>query len=340
MDEGVVSVRRQAIAALSAVCVSVACFAQAPPAVTFTPGTPTLYRVGFLVPRSSTTFANRMDAFRDGMRQLGYVEGRNLTIEWRFADGDYDRLPKLASELAQAKVDVLVVDSSPGVKAASAVTTTVPIVMLAVGDPVGSGFVASLARPGRNITGLSNVVADVSSKYVELLQLAIPGLSSIAVFTNPDNTTHGPIANQVRAAAKGKGIGVKTITTRTPADIDAAFATIRKERLGAAVALGDPFFGQQARQIADLALKDRVPTLMTNRSLAEAGGLMSYGQDLTKHYRQAATYVDKLLKGAKPAELPVEQSTKIELVINLKTAKALGLTLPPALLLRADDVIQ
>jgi putative ABC transport system substrate-binding protein len=332
--------RRRAIVALSVLSMPLAALAQAPPAAGGSPASPTVYRIGFLVPRSSAAFTDRVDAFRDGMRQLGYIEGRNLAIEWRFADGDYHRLPKLAGELVQAKVDVLVVDSTPGVKAAAAATSTLPIVMVSVGDPVASGFVASLARPGRNITGLSNVVGDVSSKYVELLQLAVPGLTSMAVLTNPDNSTHAPIAAQMRAAAKEKGIGVTTIPTRIPADIDAAFTTIHKQRLGAAVALGDPFFGQQARQIAELALKARVPTLMTNRALAQAGALMSYGQDLTEHYRRVATYVDKLLKGARPADLPIEQSTKIELVVNLKTAKALGLALPPAFLLRADDVIQ
>jgi putative ABC transport system substrate-binding protein len=299
-----------------------------------------VYRIGFLVPRSSANFGGRVEAFRAGLRNLGYVEGKNLTIEWRFADGEYDRLPALADQLIQSKIDVLVVDSTPGLKVAHAATTTIPIVMISVGDPVASGFVESLSRPGGNITGLSNLVGDVSAKYVELLHVAVPGLKRVAVLTNPDNLTHPKIASQVRAAATTIGVNVSPIVARTPAEIEAGFGTIRKEGAGALIVLGDPFFGQQGSQIGELALKSRLPTLATNRSLAEAGGLMSYGQDLSEHYRRAATYVDKILKGAKPRDLPVEQSTRIELVINMKTATALGLTIPQPLLLRADDVIK
>jgi putative ABC transport system substrate-binding protein len=211
--------------------------------------------------------------------------------------------------------------------------------MISVGDPVASGVVSSLSRPGGNITGLSNVVGDVSAKYVELLHVAVPGLKRIAVLTNPDNSTHPKILSQVRTVATTTGIDVSTIAARSPSEIEAAFATIRKMGADGLIVLGDPFFGQQGRQIAGLALRGRVATLLTNRSLAEAGGLMSYGQDLVEHYRRAAIYVDKLLKGAKPEDLPVEQSTKIELVINMKTARALGLAIPQSLLLRANEVI-
>jgi len=298
-----------------------------------------VYRIGFLVPRSSANFRGRIEAFRNGMRELGYVERVNLTIDWRFADGDYDRLPALANQLIQSKIDVLVVDSTPGVKAARAATKTIPVVMISVGDPVASGFVASLSRPGGNITGLSNVVGDVSAKYVELLHVAVPGLKRIAVLTNPDNSTHPTILNQVRTVAATIGVNVSPIDARSPSEIEAGFAAIRKVGAGGLIVLGDPFFGQQGRQIAELALRGRVATLLTNRSLVEAGGLMSYGQDLVEHYRHAAIYVDKLLKGAKPEDLPVEQSTKIELVINRKTATALGLTIPQSLLLRANELI-
>ena len=298
-----------------------------------------VYRVGFLVPRSSANFGGRIEAFRAGMRELGYIEGANLSIDWRFADGEYDRLPALASQLIQSKIDVLVVDSTPGVKVARAATKTVPIVMISVGDPVASGFVASLSRPGGNITGLSNVVGDVSAKYVELLHVAVPGLKRIAVLTNPDNATHAKILTQVRTVATTMGVNVSPIVARSPSDIETGFATIRKVGADGLIVLGDPFFGQQGRQIGELALRGRVATLLTNRSLAEAGGLMSYGQDLVEHYRRAAIYVDKLLKGAKPEDLPVEQSTNIELVINMKTARALGLTIPQSLLLRANEVI-
>jgi len=301
---------------------------------------PHVYRIGFLVPRSSANFAGRAEAFRAGLRELGYVEGKNLTLEWRFADGEYDRLPALANQLIQSKIDVLVVDSSPGAEAARAATTSIPVVMISVADPVASGFVASLSRPGGNVTGLSNVVGDASAKYVELLHVAVPGLKRVAVLTNPANLTHPSMESRVRAAAATIGMSVSTIVARTPAEIAAAFGTIRKEGAGALIVLGDPLFGQQGHQIGDLALKSRLPTLLTNRSLAEAGGLMSYGQDLSEHYRRAATYVDKILKGAKPRDLPVEQSTKIELVINLRTAKALGITIPQSLLLRADEIIR
>ncbi len=324
-------VRRRALVALVALCAASVALAQA---------TPAPFRVGFLVPRSPANFANRTEAFRDGMRALGYVEGRNLVVEWRYADGDYGRLPALAKALVDSGVHVLVVDSTPGVKAAHAATTTIPIVMISVGDPVASGLVASLSRPGGNITGLSNIVADVSSKFVELLRQAVPGMTSVGLLVNPDNPTHPTIAGQVQAAAKSMGVGVVPVPARTPADIEAAFARLRKEGAGALIVPGDPFYGQQARQLGSLGLKHRLPTLSTNRALAEAGGLLSYGQDLVEHYRRAATYVDKILRGAKPADLPVEQSTKIELVVNLKTAKALGITVPPPLLLRADDVIQ
>jgi putative ABC transport system substrate-binding protein len=298
------------------------------------------YRIGFLVPRSSANFGSRIEAFRAGLRALGYVEGRNVTIDWRFADGDYQRLPALANELIASKIDVLVVDSTPAAKIAHAATRSIPIVMISVGDPVASGIVASLSRPGGNVTGLSNVVGDASAKYVELLHLAVPRLQRIAVLANPDNATHSQIASHVRTSAATIGIKVVSIAARTPADIRAAFATLRKEGGGALVVLGDPFFGQEGRLIGELALAGRVPTLLTNRALAEAGGLMSYGQDLVEHYGRAATYVDKILKGAKPGDLPVEQSTKIELVINMKTAAALGLTIPQPLLLRADDLIR
>jgi putative ABC transport system substrate-binding protein len=326
-----VSARRRAVIALAALSVSFSARSQ---------GSPRVYRIGFLVPRSSANFGGRVAAFRAGMQELGYFEGKNLAIEWRFADGDYTQLPALANQLVQSKIDVLVVDSTPGAKAAHAATSTVPIVMIAVGDPVASGFVASLSRPGGNITGLSSVVGDVSAKYVELLHAAVPGLKHVAVLLNPDNPNNPKIASQVRTAGATIGVKVLLIAARTPAEIEAGFGTIRNQGAGALIVLGDPFYGQQANQIAGLALTNRVPSLLTNRTLAEAGGLMSYGQDLSDHYRRAATYVDKILRGAKPRDLPVEQSTRIELVINMKTATALGLTIPQPLLMRADVLIK
>ena len=292
-----------------------------------------VWRVGFLSPTSANT-----NAFLKRMLELGYVEGKNLVIEWRFADGKLERLPGLAAELVQLKVDVIVVQSSPAISAAQKATTAIPIVMTSSGDPVRSGFVKSLARPGGNITGLSNMAGDIAAKFIDLLRSVVPKLSRVAMLT--PSTTYGELSKSVQAAAQKAGVKTLMAEASTPQEIENAFSMMVREKADA-VFVGSPsVFGQQHRQIAELALKYRLPSLFQDRVDVEVGGLMSYGQKLTDNYERSATYVDKILKGAKPGDLPVEQPVSFELVVNLKTAKALGLTIPQSLLLRADEVIQ
>ena len=267
------------------------------------------------------------------------MEGKNLIIEERWAEGNYERLPGLAAELVQMKVDVIVA-SANAIRAAQQATTTIPIVMVTTADPVGSGFIASLARPGGNITGLSNMSVDVSSKYLELLRAAVPRLSRVTVLVNPANPIHSDFLKRVQATEKTNSVTISPVEASTASQIEAAFGAMTRERAGALIVLPDSFFSSQARRIAELAAQQRLPTMFWTRGLVESGGLMSYGQNSAEHYYRAATYIDKILKGAKPGELPVEQPTKIELVINLKTAKAIGLAIPQELLLRADKVIE
>ena len=297
-------------------------------------------RIGYLDVASASGYATRVDALRAGLHDLGYVEGRNIVIEFRWAEGNYDRLAGLAAELVKLKVDVIVAAGTLVIEVARKATSTIPIVMVATGDPVGTGFVASLSRPGRNITGLSTIVSDLASKYLELLRVAVPKLSRVAVLVNPGNPAHRDYLKNIQAAAKTIGLKVSPVDASTATQIEAAFGPIKQERAGALIVLPDALFIARRRQLAELALKNRLPTMFGNREFAEAGGLMSYGQNLSEHFRRAATYVDKILKGAKPGELPVEQSTKIELVINRKTAKAIGLAITNELLLRADEVLQ
>ena len=297
-------------------------------------------RIGFLGPASASVFASWVEELRAGLRDLGYVEGKNILIEFRWADGKYERLPGLAAELVQLKVDVIVAATSPAVQAVQKATTNIPIIMVAAGDPVGSGFVASLSRPGGNITGLTNIAGDVSVKYLELLRTMVPKLSRVAALVNPGNPLHPVQLKNIQAAAKTTGVNVSPLQASTASQIEAAFGAVTRERAGALIVLPDPFFRTQARQIAELAAKNRLPTMFGIREFVEAGGLMSYGQNNSEHYRRAATYVDKILKGVKPSDLPVEQSTKLELVINMKTAKALGLSIPRELALRVDRVIE
>ena len=297
-------------------------------------------RIGLLEAASASSYANRREALIAGLRELGYVEGKNIIIEYRWAEGKYERLPGLAAELVQMKVDVIVAASAPAIQAAQQATTTIPIVMVRTADPVGSGFVASLSRPGRNITGLSNINVDVSSKYLELLRAAVPKLSRVTVLVNPGNPNHPNYLKRIQATEKTNSVKISPAQASTASQIEAAFGAMKQERAGALIVLPDPFFFAQARRIAELAAQHRLPTMFWTREPVESGGLMSYGQNIAEHYYRAATYVDKILKGAKPGDLPVEQPTKIELVINLKTAKAIGLTIPQELLLRADKVIE
>jgi putative ABC transport system substrate-binding protein len=300
------------------------------------------WRVGFLSARRrpASLDTDYYGAFPRGMRDLGYVEGKNLAIEWRFADGEYERLPGMAADLVQLKVDVIMALGAPAIVAAQKATTTIPIVVVTGVDPVDAGFVKSLARPGGNITGLSNLAGDISAKHLEMLLATMPTLARVAVLMNPANSSHAAFLKNVQYAAQKAGITILPVEAQTLQEIERAFSTMAREHVGAVIVALDPFFIQQGPQIAVQAGKHRLPSIFANREYAEAGGLMSYGQNQLDIYRRAATYVDKILKGAKAADLPIEQPTKFEFVINLKTAKALGITIPQSLLLRADEVIQ
>ena len=297
-------------------------------------------RIGFLVGASPADGAPFLEIFRQALRELGYVEGQNITIEYRFAEGRPDRLPAVAAELVRLKVDVIVTSAPPVPQAAKQATRTIPIVFTSAVDPVGAGLVASLARPGGNITGLANMGSEVVGKHLELLKEAAPTVSRVAILQNPNNRIHAPALREAEGAARALGVRLDVLQARTPAGIDAAFAAMHSQRAGGVLVLRDSFFFVQRTQIVALAAKSRLPAMYGFREYAEAGGLMAYHASLFQMWRRAATYVDKILRGAKPADLPVEQPTTFELVINLKTAKALGLTIPPSLLGRADEVIQ
>jgi len=300
-----------------------------------------IWRVGFLSQRArpDSLDSDIFGAFPRGMRDLGYVEGENLMIEWRFANGNVERLPGLVAELIRLKVDAIVTSSTPATKVLQKATTTIPIVMGTIGDPVGSGFVASLAHPGGNITGLTSVTKDLSPKLLELLLEVVPKLSRVAVLVNSSNPFHAAVLKNVQAAAQKTGVTILAVEARTVQEIENAFPTISKERAGAVILAQDTLFTQQRRQIAELSAKHRLPLIAAMLEYVEAGVLMSYGPSFADIYRRAATYVDKIFKGAKPANLPVEQPTKFEMFINDKTAKALGLTIPHSILLQADRVI-
>jgi putative ABC transport system substrate-binding protein len=301
-----------------------------------------VWRVGFLMSRSSSSVKRAgYDAiFLKTLRELGYVEGKNIVVEWRFADGKYDRLPGLAAELVQRKADVIVAWAPPSIQAAKQATSTIPIVMTGAGDPVGSGFVASLSRPGGNITGTSNIAVELSVKYLELLQAVVPRLTRVAVLLNPANPSYGAVLRNVQASAKTAGVKLIPRDARTEIDIDTAFGAATNENASALIVAPDGFFVSRADQIVQLADKHRLPTIYTTREYATVGGLMTYGQNLAEHFRLAAVYVAKILKGAKPGDLPVEQPTKLELVLNIRTARRLGLNVSRDFLARVDEVIE
>jgi putative ABC transport system substrate-binding protein len=297
-------------------------------------------RIGFLMSSSATDAPLQFEEFRQGLRELGYVEGKSIAIEYRFAENRLERLPALATELVRMKVDLIVAAFPPDADAAKQATSTIPIVFAVSGDPVAGGLVASLARPGGNITGLASLGPDVVGKQLEMLKEVAPKVTRVAVLENPGNPSHPVVLRQAEGAARVLGLKLHTLQARTPAEIDAAFAAMRSQRSSGVLVLRDAMFRSRRAQIVALAAKGRLPAVYGFRDEAEAGGLMAYGSRNVEMFRRAATYVDKILKGAKPADLPVEQPTKFELVINLKTAKALGLTIPPSLLGRADEVIQ
>jgi putative tryptophan/tyrosine transport system substrate-binding protein len=299
-----------------------------------------VWRVGFLSGSPASLSPHNAAAFLKGMRELGYIEGKNLVVEWRFADGNFDRLPSLAVELVQLKVDVIVAVASPAIGAAQKATTTVPIVMATTGDPVGSGFVKSLARPGGNITGLSNMNGDIGPKLLDLLRSVVPKLSRVAVLVSPTSTTYRAISESVQSAAQKAKVKTLMAEASSSQEVETAFSRMARENVDAVIVGASTFFTLQQRLVAELALKYRIPSMFGNPVNVEAGGLMSYGYKPTDNYVRAATYVDKILKGAKPGDLPVEQPVTLELVVNLKTAKTLGITIPQSILLRADAVIE
>ncbi len=301
-----------------------------------------LRRIGFLgaAESSDTNFQRFLDAFRARLAELGHVEGRSIAIESRWAGGRYERLPELAAELVRLKVEVIVTAAVPAIRAAREATSTIPIVMAAVVDPVATGLVASLARPGGNVTGLSVMSPELVGKQLEMLKEVAPGVSRVAVLWNPTNGGNPPQLRAGEQAARALGIRLQPVEARGPADIDPAFDAMARGRAGGLIVLVDVLFRNQRIRITELAAARRLPAVYGLTEEAEAGGLMAYAPSFVDQYRRAAVYVDKILKGAKPGDLPIEQPTKFELVINLKAARALGLTVPPALLGRADEVIQ
>jgi putative ABC transport system substrate-binding protein len=296
-------------------------------------------RIGFQSAAFPSANAARIEAFRQGLRELGYVEGKNIVIEYRYAEGKLDRLSELAAELVRLKVDVIVTAAPSSTRAAKKATSTIPIVMAFDNDPVGSGFVASLARPGGNITGLSNLAPEISGKQLELLKEIVPRLSHVAVLRT-STLTSAQVLKEMELAAGALGVKLQYLDVLDPKDIETAFQAAGKGRADAVLVLASPILESHRKQVADFAAKNRLPAIYHVAEFVEAGGLMSYGVSFIDLYRRAATYVDKILKGTKPADLPVEQPMKFELVINLKAAKQIGLTIPPNLLARADKVIK
>jgi putative tryptophan/tyrosine transport system substrate-binding protein len=296
-------------------------------------------QIAFLSSSSSSTSVH--EGFRLGLRELGWIEGQNIVVEYRFADG-HERLPAVAAELVRAKFDIIVALATPATAAAKNATATIPIVMIGAGDPVSSGFVASLARPGGNVTGLafSGGGMGILAKQLELLMEAVSKITRVAILSNPTNPNHPRWTKELMDAGRSLRVQVQVLKVASPDEFDGAFAAMAKERLGAFLVVADSIFIRHRTRLAALAAKTRLPWLAQYRELVEDGGLMSYAPSLPGLERGAAVYVDRILKGAPPADLPVEQPAKLELVINMKTAKALGLTIPPSLLARADQVIE
>jgi len=297
-------------------------------------------RIGYLITSSPSAIAPRMDAFQQGLRELGYVEGKNIVIERRHGEGKLERLPGLAAELVRLNVDVLVTSGPTATRPAKEATSTIPIVMTFDDDPVGSGFVASLARPGGNITGLSTLAPEISGKQLELLKEIIPRLFRVAVFGTSTRQGTAQALKEMELAAGAFAVKLQYLDIEDPKDTATAFRAASKGRADALLLLQSPVFNSQRAQIADLAQKNRLPAAYPRQEFVEDGGLMSYGASISDLDRRAATYVDKILKGAKPADLPVEQPIKFEFIINLKAAKQIGLTIPPNVLARADKVIK
>jgi putative ABC transport system substrate-binding protein len=326
------------LALVVAVVLGALCTPLAPAAQDAKPGKTAT--IGRLSPLSAEAGMPSLEAFRNGLRDLGWVEGRDFVLETRFADGKPERLPELAEQLVRKGVDVILVGSTPGALAAKKATSTIPIVMVTTGDPVGGGLVASLARPGGNLTGVTALGEVLTVKRLELLKEAVPRVTRVAVLTNPASPYTGSFLREREGAARALKVQLQVVEAQDPTKLEQAFAAMARERAGALMVLTDVMFINQRRRLVELAAKSRLPTVYPEREFVGAGGLMFYGASLVHMYNRAAGYVDKILKGTKPADLPVEQPTKLELVINLKTAKALGLAIPPSVLARADHVVE
>jgi putative ABC transport system substrate-binding protein len=298
-----------------------------------------VHRIGFLGSATAAGSAKAVESFRAGLREFGYVEGRNIGIEFRWAEGNYDRLSDLVADLIATNVDVLITHGTPGTRAAKQATTTIPIVMAISGDAIATGLVSSLARPEANLTGSTYFLPQLNAKRLELLKEVFPSISRAAALSNPDNPVSRPIIPAMQAAAASLSVILEVVRAQGPSEFSPAFAAMTKSRVGSVVVTEDGEFAASFRTIAALALANKLPSIGA-REYAEAGGLIGYGVNILDLYRRAAYFVDRILKGAKPADLPVEQPSKFELVINLPTAEALGLTIPPTLLSRADDVIE
>jgi ABC-type uncharacterized transport system substrate-binding protein len=299
-----------------------------------------IYRIGFLSSLAPFSISVRTEAFRQGLRELGYVERKNIVFEWRYAEGKTDRLPDLAAELVRLKVDVIVTGGPAVNRFAKEATVTIPIVLAFDNDPVGNGFAASLARPGGNITGLSTHYPEISGKQLELLKEIVPRLSRVAVLGNSTVPGNVQAIKETELAARAFGVKLLYLDIQNPKEIESALRAASKGRADAVLVLGSQVVTSHAKQFAELAAKNQLPAIYWSPEFVEAGGLMSYSVSITDLFRRAATYVDKILKGARPADLPVEQPTKFEFIVNLKAAKQIGLTIPPNVLARADKIIK
>jgi len=316
---------------------AVAAAVLAPSGAAAQPGRPT---VGFLASATAEIWAPYAAAFRKGLAESGFEDGRNVALEYRWANGDYDRLPALAADLVDRRVSVIAAATTPAAVAAKAATASIPVVFMIIADPVGIGLVKSLSRPGGNVTGVTYLSAEIGPKLLELLHEAVPAATAIALLVNPANPSVRRQSDEVRAAAQTLDLQLHVLDARTPAEIDAAFARLARLRVGGLLIGGDPFFNSSRARIAGMALQLKLASIFQAPVYPEAGGLMSYGGDSLGAYRQAGIYAGRIVKGEKPADLPVQQATNFKLVINMKTAKALGLTVPQSLLARADEVIE
>jgi putative ABC transport system substrate-binding protein len=301
---------------------------------------PAMPVIGFLNAASLDEYRPMVDAFHQGLQETGYVDGQNATIEYRWAEDHYDRLPALAADLVQQKVTVIAATTTPAALAAKAATSTVPIVFTTGGDPIQLGLIASLSRPGGNVTGSTQLSVEVGPKRLELARELFPGATTVALLVNPANPLAATVSKDLQAVADTLGVRLHVLHASTETDFEAAFATAAQLRVALVIGSADPLFGSHAAQLGALALRHRAPAIYFRREFAAAGGLMSYGGSITDTYRLAGVYAGRILKGEKPADLPVVQSTKVELILNLKTARTLGLTVPLPLLGRADEVIE